>query len=117
MSQKKLSGQHVAHSEARDRVEVVRDAVGCHPCDLLIPIGGAADALSWLEEIFNVIKESAVDGGKAYRVKRLAAAGAYLASDYAGWVSVEHERLRDSLIASGCMTPGVDQSAATAGAE
>lgn len=99
------------------RKAVVAEACGGSPEDVLIALNSASDALNWIEEIFRVIEESALHEHRRFRVRNLAAAGAYLAAEFGNFADVAHEQMRDGLIASGCMAPGVEQGRATAGAE
>lgn len=85
--------------------------------DVLATLNGASDALNWIEEIFRVIEENALSEQRGFRIRNLAAAGAYLAAEFGNETDVMHERMRDGLIASGGMVPGAEQGRATAGAE
>lgn len=73
---------------------------GEHPEDVISPIDSAAEALGWLEEIFNVIKQKAESDEPNYSIKRLAEAGAYIASDIGNYVDSRHEEMRDRISAA-----------------
>lgn len=67
--------------------ETVNDLFGAMPEDVISPIKSAADALGWIEEILITIQREVDDPRNRIRVRLLAEAAAYLASDvgnYAG---------------------------------
>lgn len=74
----------------KQAVEACLQLFGARPEDVLIPIKSAADALSWLEEIFNTIKAEALNGS-GVRIKQLAEAGAYIAMDIGNFAGCKHE--------------------------
>lgn len=81
--------------------EIVKQLFGDYPEDVISPIKSAADTLGWLEEIFNTIKNEALKERNGCRIKQLAEAGAYLASDMSNYVGCAHENYIDRLIAAG----------------
>lgn len=84
-------------------VEICRDLFGEHPEDVIAPIHCTADALMWLETIFQAIARDALKKGPGYRIKYLAEAGAYIANDMGNYAEHFHEtviqRLRDAGVA------------------
>lgn len=71
---------------------------GEHPEDVISPIDSAAEALGWLEEIFNVIKQRAEAGQATLsQVKRLADAGAYIANNMGGYVESRYRDMSDRI--------------------
>ena len=58
------------------------------PEDVIAPTRTAADALSWVEEVFKTIAE---DAGSTARIRSLARMGAYLAGDMANLADCSHE--------------------------
>lgn len=78
-----------------------RSLFGETPEDVISPIKSAADALGWLEELFNTIKREALDQGNSYRIKHLAEAGAYLASDIGNFADCQHETMIERLRTAG----------------
>ena len=71
---------------------------GEHPEDVISPIDSAAEALSWLEEIFSVIKQQAESGqASLLQVKRLADAGAYIANNIGGYVEARYRDMSDRI--------------------
>lgn len=71
---------------------------GEHPEDVISPIDSAAEALGWLEEIFNVIKQKAeYDQSSLSQVKRLADAGAYIANNIGGYVEARYRDMSDRI--------------------
>lgn len=83
---------------ASESTEIVKNLFGDHPEDVIGPIQSAAEALSWLEEIFRtIVAEVRIDSPSGYRIKRLAEAGAYLALDMGDYVSHSHETYLDRL--------------------
>jgi hypothetical protein len=87
-------------------VENAKELFGEHPEDVISSINGAAEALGWLEEIFATIKNEADDARNRGRIKKLAAAGEYLAFDYANFTACKHEEYRDRLKAAGLIDSG-----------
>lgn len=97
-----------ASDENMGHVENTRALFGKHPADVISPIRSAAEVLGWIEEIFQVIsQEVAVGRMNSVRVKSLADAGAYLASDFGNYVGVEHETMLESFRLSGFVAEGV----------
>lgn len=92
----------MAAKNSTPSTEAAREIFGEHPEDVISPMDTAAETLGWLEEIFRVIKEEA-DAGKANseRVRRLAEAGAYLASDISNYVDGRYETIRNHLRVAG----------------
>lgn len=78
-------------------VDACRNIFGEHPEDVISPIKSAADALSWLEELFRTIASEALDERNGYRIKHLAEMGAYLALDVGGYADHQHETMIDRL--------------------
>lgn len=72
-------------------VEIVKKLFGDHPEDVISPIKSASDALGWLEELFKTIEKEALEERNGYRIKELAAMGAYLALDVGNYSSHMHE--------------------------
>lgn len=90
-------------STAAQSLEACRAIFGASPEDVLIPADGAKETLFQLAEIFRSIAHDALDGRNGQRIKHLAEAGAYLASDFGNFVDCELERLRDNLHKAGVM--------------
>ena len=88
-------------------VETVKELFGAHPEDLISPIKSASDALIWLEEIFSTIQKEALNERNGYRIRNLAQAGAYLASDMGNHVGCLHENYFERLKVAGVVPPGV----------
>lgn len=71
---------------------------GEHPEDVISPIDSAAEAISWLEEIFSVIKQQDESGqASLLQVKRLADAGAYIAINMGGYVESRYRDMSERL--------------------
>ena len=66
MADKNTTTQH----PATEPVEVCRNLFGEHPADVISPIKSAADALSWLEELFRTISKDALDERKGHQIGR-----------------------------------------------
>ena len=82
-------------------VEACRHLFGEHPENVISPIKSAADALSWLEELFKTIEREALNERNGYRIKHLAEAGAYLAFDIANFAGCQHETMIERLRTAG----------------
>ena len=84
------------------------EAFGLHPEDVVAPIKGGADICHWLDEIFKTIEEEAEKNGPVshFRIKHLANAGAYLASDYANYLGCQHEDMAANLAKVGIKIGG-----------
>jgi hypothetical protein len=78
-------------------VEACRNLFGEHPEDVISPINSAAEALSWLEELFLTIAREALVERNGCRIKYLAEMGAYLASDIGNYAGCRHETMIDRL--------------------
>lgn len=78
-----------------------RSLFGEHPEDVISPIKSAADALGWLEELFNTIKREALNERSGFRIKHLAEAGAYLAADIGNFADCQHETMIERLRTAG----------------
>lgn len=46
---------------ALEQVAIVKELFDAHPEDVISPINSAAEALTWLEEIFATIKKEAIN--------------------------------------------------------
>ena len=86
-------------------VEIVKQLFGDHPEDIVSPIKSAAEALSWLEELFKTIEQEALQERNGYRIKELAAMGAYLALDMGNYAGHVHETYIDRLQTAGVVGP------------
>lgn len=82
-------------------VENARAIFGAHPEDVISPIKSTAEALGWLEEIFNTIKNEEIDRPNSGRIKKLAELGAYIALDIGNYADSEHEQRLDFLQKAG----------------
>lgn len=71
--------------------ETVNDLFGAMPEDVISPIKSAADALGWIEEILITIQREVDDPRNRIRVRLLAEAAAYLASDVSNYAGHMHE--------------------------
>lgn len=91
----------MANNAVNPSTEIVKNIFDDHPEDVISPIKSAADTLGWLVEIFDTIKNDALDGRNGYRIKHLAEAGAYLALNMADYVGHMHETYLDRLIKAG----------------
>lgn len=89
------------HQPAAKPVEACRNLFGEHPVDVISPINTAADAISWLEELFRTISKEALVESSGYRIKSLAEAGAYIASEIGNYAEHRHETMNDRLRAAG----------------
>ena len=90
-------------SNATPAVETCRALFGEHPEDVISPIKSASDALGWLEELFNTIKNEALTERNGYRIKHLAEMGAYLAFDMSNYAGCQHETMVDRLRTAGVL--------------
>jgi hypothetical protein len=98
-----------ASAENMGHVENTKALFGKHPVDVISPIRSAAEVLGWLEEIFQVIsREAEAARMNTVRVKSLADAGAYLASDFGNYVGVEHETMLESFRLCGIVAEGAN---------
>lgn len=88
-----------------------RSLFGVHPEEVISPLNCASDTLGWLEEILRTIAKEA-DKCRSYRIKRLAEAGAYIASDIGNFADCEHEKYRDALIAAGVVDADAEEGGA-----
>lgn len=85
---------------------------GEYPADVIAPIKSAADGLAQLEEIFITIAREATDDRNGYRnghrlgfrIKRLAEAGAYLASDIGNCTGHQYETMLQRLVDQGIVS-------------
>jgi hypothetical protein len=87
-------------------VGIVKDLFDAHPEDVISPINSAAEALTWLEEIFDTIKKEALDGRNGYRIQRLAAAGAYIAADMGDYADHMYKNYLERLQIAGAVASG-----------
>ena len=85
-------------------IEACKSLFGEHPEDVIGPIKSAADALGWLEELFNTIGNEALNERSGHRIKQLAAMGAYVASETSNFSDHIHETLIDRLRTAGIVT-------------
>lgn len=92
--------------ELAKSIEACRDLFGDHPEDVISPIKSAADAMSWLQEVFRTIEREALNERNGYRIKHLAALGAYLALDMGEFAGGAHERMLDRLRSKGAAPAG-----------
>lgn len=104
-----LSAPEANATAAKSLVVASRDAFGLHPEDVISPISSASEVCDWLEEIFVSISREAEGKGCTTRIKRLAAAGAYLASDMGNYYDYQHEQMFASLKAVGIVAAEVAQ--------
>lgn len=85
-------------------IETIRRLFGESPEDVISPINCASDALLQLVEIFNTIRDEALNERNGYRIKYLAAAGSYIAHDMSNYTDCVYEsminRLREAGIVS-----------------
>lgn len=93
----------MAHAK-NPSVETCRSLFGEHPEDVISPIKSAADALSWLEELFHTIEREALNERNGYRIKHLAEMGAYLALDMGNYAGCQHETMIDRLRNAGVVS-------------
>jgi hypothetical protein len=91
---------------ALEQVAIVKALFDDHPEDVITPINSAAEALTWLEEIFDTIKKEALDGRNGYRIQRLAAAGAYIASDMSDYADLMYKHYLERLQIAGAVASG-----------
>ncbi len=91
----------VAVSSAQTFIAACNDAFGVHPEDVIATINSTAETLCQLHEIFKTISNDALDDRKAYRIKALADAGAYLAFDIGNIAGCEQEKMLEKLKAAG----------------
>jgi hypothetical protein len=81
-----------------------RSLFGEHAEDVISPIKCAADALGWIEEILKTIQCEALKERNGHRIKQLAEAAAYLASDMSNYAIVRHETMIHRLRTAGVIT-------------
>lgn len=91
----------VAASSAQTFIAACNHAFGEHPEDVISTINSTAETLCQLHEIFKTISNDALDDRKAYRIKALADAGAYLAFDIGNFAGCEQEKMLEKLKAAG----------------
>lgn len=77
--------------------EIAKQIFGDYPEDVISPIKSASDALSWLEQLFKTIEKEALDERGGFRIKELAAMGAYLAFDMSNYAGCMHETYTERL--------------------
>lgn len=87
--------------------EAVRTVFDDMPEDVISPIKSAADALGWIEEILITIQREVDDPRNRIRVRQLAEAAAYLASDVGNYAGHMHETYLGRLQAAGLATIAV----------
>lgn len=92
---------------AKALIAASRDTFGLHPEDVIGSINSASEVCDWLEEIFVSISREAEGKGCTTRIKRLAAVGAYLASDMGNFYDSQHEEMFASLKAVGIVAAEV----------
>ena len=85
-------------------IAAVKSVFGEHPEDVISPIKSAADALSWLEELFRTIEREALNERNDYRIKHLSEMGAYLALDMGNYAGCQHETMTDRLRNAGVVS-------------
>ena len=64
-----------------DMIASIKESFGEHPEDVLASAKAAVEGFGWLNEILVSVKRGAEGGNASPRVVKLAAAGAYLATD------------------------------------
>lgn len=74
---------------------------GEHPEDVISPIKSASNALAWLDEIFLTIRNESQNSKNGYRIRNLAEAGRYIASEFSSYTSQAHETMLHRLQAAG----------------
>jgi len=84
---------------SQDSIDLIRAAFGKHPEDVIAPIRCTADALFWIETLFDCIRET--PDNRPTRIKHLAEVGSYLAADLGNYADANHEELTDSLRKAG----------------
>lgn len=82
-------------------VENAHAIFGAHPEDVISPIKSAAETLGWLEEVFKTIEKEALEDRGGLRIKKLAALGAYVASDIGNYADCEYEKYQECLQKAG----------------
>jgi hypothetical protein len=85
-----------ASASVQESFQIVHAVLGKHPKDLIWPLDTASDVFLQLTEIFKTISEEKNDGVNAYRIRYLAKAGAYLASDWADFFDCMQEEMKKS---------------------
>ena len=85
-------------------VEICLSLFGEHPEDVISPIRSAADALSWVGELFTIIEREALNERNGFRIKRLAEMGAYLALDIGNYADSQHGAMIDRLRSAGLVS-------------
>lgn len=78
--------------------DVCRGAFGEHPESVIDALDSASETLYQLKEIFETISR---ENGNSRRLKRLADAGAYIASDIGNFIDCQHEEYRGNLLKAG----------------
>lgn len=91
--------------DAATRKAVMHEACGGNPGDVLAALDSSSEVLSWIEEIFSVIEETPINDRGGFRIRSLAAVGAYLALGFSSQADEMQRRLRGGLVASGCVYP------------
>ncbi|TMQ74383.1 hypothetical protein [Candidatus Accumulibacter phosphatis] len=88
-----------------DLVTAIKEAFGQLPKDVLGPAKMAAEGFGWLNEILVSIRREAEGENFAPRIVKLAAAGAYLASDLENYCGSESESMLRKLQEVGILAP------------
>ncbi|MEW5822746.1 MAG: hypothetical protein AB1766_00150 [Pseudomonadota bacterium] len=87
-----------------DTAALIRAALGKHPEDVIASIRCTADALFWLETLFDCIRDT--PDNRPTRIKHLAEVGKHIAADLGNYADSTHEELTDSLRKAGLIKTG-----------
>jgi hypothetical protein len=82
-------------------MEAAERLFGEQPEDVISPIKGASDAFAWLHEIFTTIRNESQIPQNSLRIRTLAEAGRYIASEFSNYTGQAHETMLQRLQAAG----------------
>jgi hypothetical protein len=80
-----------------DLIKVVRYFTGEHPEDIPGRLGGSAEVLEWLGDLFVLIRDS-ISTGETERAQRLTKLGSHLAEGHGNLVDCMREAMREKVI-------------------
>jgi hypothetical protein len=94
-----------------NNLEIIKNAFGEYPEDVISPIEESAKTLVWIAEMLNVISELSNQGDRysAFRAGKLAEAARYIAFDFANAHDVQHSTMKAALISSGAISQEVSK--------
>jgi len=88
-----------------DLVAASKEAFGAHPEDVIVPIDCASDVLGWLHEIFVSIERESEGGTFSLRIRKLAAAGAFITNFHEDYLDCQHGDMFKKLKEAGIVPP------------